>query len=86
VAEQHKPSVEQLGIDTGELEWRRSGAGGDQIEVAFTGGSQPPGRTAGEWVLMRTRPRAGPVLVFTPFEWECFLDGIKNGEFDDARP
>lgn len=24
----------------------------------------------------------GPVLVFTPHEWRCFLDGAKKGEFD----
>jgi hypothetical protein len=23
----------------------------------------------------------GPVLVFTAFEWECFLDGVNKGEF-----
>lgn len=79
--EQPKPSVEQLGIDPGTLDWRRSGAAdGTQIEIAFTSGAPP------DWVLMRTRPPAGPVLVFTRFEWECFLDGVKNGEFDDAKP
>jgi hypothetical protein len=27
------------------------------------------------------------VLVFDRHEWECFLDGARNGEFDDAiRP
>ena len=25
----------------------------------------------------------GGTLRFTPFEWECFLDGAKSGEFDD---
>ena len=24
------------------------------------------------------------VLVFDQHEWECFLDGARNGEFDDA--
>jgi hypothetical protein len=36
-----------------------------------------------EWVLMRV---AGDpeqrVLVFDRHEWECFLDGARNGEFD----
>jgi Domain of unknown function (DUF397) len=40
---------------------------------------------ATEWVLMRV---AGDpeqrVLVFDRHEWECFLDGARNGEFDDA--
>jgi hypothetical protein len=26
---------------------------------------------------------AGRVLVYDRHEWECFLDGVKNGEFDD---
>jgi hypothetical protein len=38
-----------------------------------------------EWVLLRV---AGDpeqrVLVFDRHEWECFLDGARNGEFDDA--
>ena len=25
------------------------------------------------------------VLVYDRNEWECFLDGVRNGEFDDAR-
>ncbi len=24
------------------------------------------------------------VLVFSRFEWDCFLDGARKGEFDDA--
>jgi hypothetical protein len=40
---------------------------------------------AQEWVLMRV---AGDpeqrVLVFDRHEWECFLDGARNGEFDAA--
>jgi hypothetical protein len=40
---------------------------------------------AGPWVLMRVAgDPAERVLVYDRFEWECFLDGAKNGEFDDA--
>jgi Domain of unknown function (DUF397) len=24
----------------------------------------------------------GPVLSFTSHEWQCFIDGVKKGEFD----
>jgi len=24
----------------------------------------------------------GPVLIFTPSEWEAFIGGVKDGEFD----
>jgi hypothetical protein len=38
-----------------------------------------------DWVLMRLNGDAdGRVLVFDRHEWECFLDGARNGEFDDA--
>ncbi|HEY2578722.1 MAG TPA: hypothetical protein VGI74_20655 [Streptosporangiaceae bacterium] len=40
----------------------------------------------GEWVLLRVADDpARRVLVYDRFEWECFLDGVKNGEFDDAQ-
>ena len=26
----------------------------------------------------------GRILVFDRNEWECFIDGARNGEFDDA--
>jgi Domain of unknown function (DUF397) len=74
-----KPTVENLGIDLAAQTWQRSGEGEGAIEVAFV-------RAAGEqWILMRV---AGDpeqrVLVFDRNEWECFLDGARNGEFDDA--
>ena len=83
-----KPTVSGLGIDLAAQVWHRSGRGDGAIEVAFvraggarsTASADPP-----EWVLMRV---AGDperrVLVFDRHEWECFLDGARNGEFDDA--
>jgi hypothetical protein len=82
-----KPTVAELGIDPAGQAWHRSGRGDGAIEIAFaTLGSVPPDRA--EWILMRV---AGDpqqrVLVFDRHEWECFLDGARNGEFDDAiRP
>jgi hypothetical protein len=39
----------------------------------------------GDWVLMRIAgDPGGRVLVFDRNEWECFLDGARKGEFDDA--
>jgi hypothetical protein len=71
-----KPSVSQLGIDLAAQAWQRSGRGDGAIEVAFTSAS---------WVLMRvTGDPEQRVLVFDRHEWECFLDGARNGEFDDA--
>jgi hypothetical protein len=77
-----KPTVETLGIDTGALSWQRSGEGDGAIEVAFTG---QLGGAAGDWVLMRVAgDPAERVLVYDRYEWECFLDGVRKGEFDDA--
>lgn len=89
-----KPTVSGLGIDLAAQVWHQSGRGDGAIEVAFvrasgTHGTQPAASAASadapEWVLMRV---AGDpeqrVLVFDRHEWECFLDGARNGEFDDA--
>ena len=29
-----------------------------------------------------SKDRNGPVLMFTPFEWEAFVGGVRDGEFD----
>jgi hypothetical protein len=71
-----KPSVSELGIDLAAQVWQRSGRDDGAIEVAFTGAS---------WVLMRvTGDPEQRVLVFDRHEWECFVDGARNGEFDEA--
>lgn len=74
-----KLTVEELRIDVGELTWRRSAEGPGAIEVAFArAGSE-------ERVLMRlTDDPDRRVSVFSRFEWDCFLDGVRNGEFDDT--
>ena len=91
-----KPTVSDLGIDLAAQAWRRSGHGDGAIEVAFVrsafadrsapGGSSaaaPSGKS--DWVLMRVAGDPDQrVLVFDRHEWECFLDGARNGEFDDA--
>ena len=89
------PTVADLGIDVSAQDWQRSGSGPGAIEVAFVGarerarpadaGQWATPADAGQWVLMRVAgDPAERVLVYDRFEWECFLDGAKNGEFDDA--
>jgi hypothetical protein len=77
-----KPTVENLGIDVDAQIWMSSAGPGGAIEVAFVGTDFAG---TGEWVLMRVAgDPAQRVLVYDRFEWDCFLDGVKNGEFDDA--
>ena len=77
-----KPTVAELGIDVDAQDWQRSGDGDEALEIAFVG------RTADseaetEWVLMRVAgDPEGRVLVYDRNEWECFLDGVRGGEFD----
>jgi len=78
-----KPTVEDLGIDVTAQRWHRSGDGDGAIEVAMV--RTPEAALAGDWVLMRVAgDPSGRVLVYDRHEWECFLDGVRNGEFDDA--
>jgi hypothetical protein len=78
-----KPTVSTLGVDVGALTWRRSGETAGCLEIAFVGAAR---EAVGEtWVLMRMADDPeGRVLVYDRNEWECFLDGVRGGEFDDA--
>ena len=77
-----KLTAEELGIDPAAADWRRSGGEAGAIEVAFVEAPDVPG---GVWVLMRTAgDPGGRILVYDRNEWECFLDGVRGGEFDDA--
>jgi hypothetical protein len=77
-----KPTIAELGIDPAGLSWQRSGRGSGAIEIAFT---SHPQAAAEQWVLMRvTGDPDHRVLVFDRNEWQCFLDGVRDGEFDAA--
>ena len=89
-----KPTVAELGVDLAALEWRRSGDRDGAIEIAFVTAhalataavaAPGPGFERTEYVLMRIAgDPAGRVLVYDRHEWECFLDGVRNGEFDEG--
>jgi hypothetical protein len=82
-----KPTVESLGIDVSAAHWQRSGSGDGAIEVAMVGpaGEADADQGDAEWVLMRVSGDVdGRVLVYDRYEWECFLDGVRAGEFDAA--
>jgi Domain of unknown function (DUF397) len=78
-----KLTAAELGIDLAAQAWQRSGNGDGTIEVAFAHAADRTDRA--EWVLMRVAgDQEQRVLVFDRHEWECFLDGARKGEFDDA--
>jgi uncharacterized protein DUF397 len=82
-----KTTVAELGVDPGALDWKRSGDGDGVIEIAFLPADAAAGAEgAGSvWVLMRVAgDPAARILIYDRHEWECFLDGVRNGEFDDA--
>jgi hypothetical protein len=57
-------------------EWRKSslsGAGNDCVEAVVIG----------DTVAVRdTKNRDGGALIFTHTEWEAFIGGVRQGEFD----
>jgi hypothetical protein len=64
-------------VDLSRAVWRTSSAGGTDaencVQVAFLD----------EAILLRdARDPDGPVLVFNQAEWDAFVDGAKDGEFD----
>jgi hypothetical protein len=76
-----------------DLQWRksrRSGSnGGDCVEVAvLTAPEETLTHKADEellFVLRDSKDPQGSRLFFTPSEWDAFLLGVKDGEFDDLR-
>lgn len=59
------------------LTWQKaqsSTANGQCVEIAST---------IGKIALRDSKDPDGPVLVYTPAEFSAFLEGARNGEFDD---
>lgn len=68
-AEWERPLPE--GVDPDELE--------DAVEIAFVGHTDGVTYTA----MRQASDPDGTVLVFTPSEWEAFILGARDGEFDE---
>jgi Domain of unknown function (DUF397) len=70
-----------VGASVGDTADSRPGSAAAPAGAVGSGGSA--GGT--EWVLMRVAgDPEGRVLVYNRHEWECFLDGVRNGEFDEG--
>lgn len=64
-------------MDLSGAVWRKSTRSGPNcdncVEVAFVGDA----------IAVRdSKDPTGPVLTFTPAEWDAFVAGAKDGEFD----
>jgi len=64
-------------MDLSQAVWKRSsrsGSEGQRVEVADLPGG---------FVAVRdSESPEGPALIFTPAEWEAFVGGVRDGEFD----
>ena len=62
-------------MESSSAPWRKSSRSGTNgcVEVAMF-----DGRIA----VRDSKNRQGPVLEFTPVEWEAFVGGVRDGEFD----
>jgi hypothetical protein len=76
-------------MDLSSVVWRKSGRstnGGDCVEVAVVPGDPAVAghkADADELYLIRdSKDPDGPALAFTPSEWNAFVGGVKDGEFD----
>jgi hypothetical protein len=66
-----------LRVDLSQAVWRKSSASGPNcdncVEVAFVGDA----------IAVRdSKNTDGPTLIFTQAEWDAFVEGAKDGEFD----
>ncbi|RBQ21677.1 DUF397 domain-containing protein [Spongiactinospora rosea] len=64
-------------VDLSGAVWKksaRSAASGACVEVAQL--------ASGHVGVRDSKNRSGPVLVFTPTEWDAFVGGVRDGEFD----
>lgn len=66
-------------LDLSNAQWRHGSQTDDpsagQLEIAFVDG----------YIAMRNSADPdGTVLVFTPAEWDAFVLGAKDGEFDES--
>ncbi|MCP2291802.1 DUF397 domain-containing protein [Nocardia amikacinitolerans] len=64
-------------IDLSEASWFKSSYSGSQgacVEVAWLA----DGRVG----VRDSKNSTGPVLIFTPSEWDAFAAGVREGEFN----
>jgi hypothetical protein len=71
-------------LDLTKAEWQRAaepGADpdGEYVEIAFVEHTDGVTYTA----MRNSKYPDGTILVFTPSEWDAFVQGVRAGEFDE---
>lgn len=77
----HPTAHDDTPVDLSHVEWRvssrsGSGAGGTCVEVG------PLNDDTGRVALRHSQHPNGPVIIYTRAEWDAFLTGAKDNEFD----
>ncbi|HJQ45879.1 MAG TPA: DUF397 domain-containing protein [Amycolatopsis sp.] len=73
---------EVLNLDTAR--WQRAEPPGERIADALEFAFVPHSDGVIYTVLRQSAEPDGTVLVFTPSEWDAFVAGARDGEFDFA--
>lgn len=69
--------MSSIGSEFSGLNWRKA-------QVSVNNGQCLELARAEDMIAIRdSKNPGGPVLKYTRAEWHAFLDGAKNGEFDD---
>lgn len=71
---QELTASERASINWRISSWSGDGAGGSCVEA----GALPDGRV----VVRHSHHPDGSTIVYTPAEWDAFLKGVRDGEFD----
>ncbi|MBK1786874.1 DUF397 domain-containing protein [Prauserella cavernicola] len=79
----HSPAVDDKDglrgeLDLSEAVWHRVQPEGETVEYTFVAHTDGVTYVA----LRQTSDPGGVVLIFTPSEWDAFLAGVRDGEFD----
>ncbi|MFI0419398.1 DUF397 domain-containing protein [Spongiactinospora sp. 9N601] len=74
-------------MDSRARQWKKSmRSDGHCVEVTTVDSADSSHNKAAEgeqlFLLRDSKNPDGPVLTFTPAEWEAFVAGVKDGEFD----
>ncbi len=76
-------------MDLSGAQWRKSGRstnGGDCVEVAVVPGDAAVAVHKADsdhlYLVRDSKDPGGPALAFTRSEWDAFVGGVKDGEFD----